>query len=499
MLTKDLPAETLSALLDALVAVNSAGELEETFAAIARSAAAVMRAEASSVILADRARDKQVFVAAVGDRADQLIGLEYEMGAGLSGKAMAARRPLAVDDVARDKAHYSRIDSTIAFETRSLIAAPLIHDGEVLGVVEVLNPIDAHHFTERDVQLAQIFANLAAMAFANARRLAQADRENVALKEVLHGHQRMIGDSPAMRRVFDLISKVAGANASVLLLGESGVGKELAAKMIHDDSPRGSRAFIPVNCAALPETLLESELFGHEAGAFTGATGRRMGRFELADGGTIFLDEIGEVSPAVQVKLLRVLQEKEFVRVGGTRTIGCDVRVIAATNRDLEARKNEGRFREDLYYRLDVFPITVPPLRQRREDIPALVDHFLSVLSKEMKIERPVVSDRATAALAGYHYPGNIRELRNILERACLLADGGVIEPGHLSLEQVAGAEAAPADDSEIDTLAAAEKALIVRALGECGWNQSRAARSLGISRDNLRYRIKKYGIRIPR
>jgi len=501
MLTKDLPAETLSALLDALVAVNGAGALEETFGAIARSAAAVMRAEASSVILADRARNRQVFVAAVGDRADQLMHLEYEMGAGLSGKAMAARHPLVVDDVAHDKAHYSEIDHTIAFHTRSLIAAPLVHNGEVLGVVEVINPIDADHFTRREVQLAEIFANLAAVAFANARRLDRVSRENAGLRQAMGGRGRMIGDSPAMRQVFELIDRVAGANASVLLLGESGVGKELAAWMIHDASPRAQRAFIPVNCAALPETLLESELFGHEAGAFTGATARRLGRFELADGGTIFLDEIGEVSPAVQVKLLRVLQEREFVRVGGTRTVGCDVRVIAATNRNLEGLKNEGRFREDLYYRLNVFPITIPPLRQRPEDIPALVEHFLSVLSEELKIDRPELTAEAAGALAGYHYPGNIRELRNILERACLLADGGVIQPGHLSLERPLGEEAPPpADDGpQPSSLAAAEKVLIIRALRASGWNQSRAARSLGISRDNLRYRVKKYGIEIPR
>ena len=502
MRTNDLPAETLSALLDALVAVNGAGALEETFGAIARAAAAVLRAEASSVILADRARNKQVFVAVVGDRADQLMGLEYEMGAGLSGKAMSARRPLVVDDVASDKAHYSEIDHTIAFKTRSLIAAPLMHDGEVLGVVEVLNPVDADRFSGRDVQLAEIFANLAAVAFANARRLERVSRENAGLRQAMRGRGRMIGDSPAMKEVFDLIARVTGANASVLLLGESGVGKELAAWMIHDKSPRAQRAFIPVNCAALPETLLESELFGHEAGAFTGATGRRLGRFELADGGTIFLDEIGEVSPAVQVKLLRVLQEREFVRVGGTRTVGCDVRVIAASNRDLEALKNAGRFREDLYYRLNVFPITIPPLRGRPEDIPALVEHFLAVLSEELKINRPELTTEAAAALAAYHYPGNIRELRNILERACLLADGGVIEPGHLSLERPTGEDdpASRADDGpQGSSLAAAEKVLIVRALRASGWNQSRAARSLGISRDNLRYRLKKYAIEIPR
>jgi transcriptional regulator with GAF, ATPase, and Fis domain len=305
-----------------------------------------------------------------------------------------------------------------------------------------------------------------------------------------------------MRGVLELIRRVAPSNATVLLLGESGVGKELAARAIHDNSHRGERAFIAVNCAALPETLLESELFGHEAGAFTGATGRRMGRFELADGGTIFLDEIGEIAPAIQVKLLRVLQEKEFVRVGGTRTIGCDVRVIAASNRDLQAEKDAGRFRDDLYYRLNVFPIVIPPLRERREDIPGLAEHFLDRLAGDMKIPRPRIAEPAMQALGNYLYPGNIRELQNVLERGCLLADEGLIEPRHLPAEIAGTAPIAPQPapgGAATSALASMEKKLILQALQDNDWNQSRAARSLGISRDNLRYRIKKYGINIPR
>ncbi|KKL62654.1 hypothetical protein LCGC14_2183050, partial [marine sediment metagenome] len=345
--------KTLSALLDALVAINAAGAMEETLGAIARAAAAVLRAEAASVIMVDPARGKQVFLAAVGDRAEQLIGVEYDLDEGLSGKAAASGKLQVYDDVANEEGHYHRIDERIAFRTRSLIAAPLIHEGEVLGVVEVINPVSGERFNERDRQLAQIFANMAAIAASNARHMDRMTRENTGLKDTLRRQGRMVGQSPAMEKAFDLIRRVAPSNASVLLLGESGVGKELAAQMVHENSPRKDRAFIPVNCAALPETLLESELFGHEEGAFTGATARRLGRFELADGGTIFLDEIGEISPAVQMRLLRVLQEKEFVRVGGVRTIGCDVRVIAATNRDLTARKDSGEFREDLFYRLN--------------------------------------------------------------------------------------------------------------------------------------------------
>ena len=492
--TGNLTPQMLSALVDASAAINSAQGLDETLQAVAAAAAAVMRAEATSVIMLDKARGKQVFRAAVGDHAQRLIGMEYEAGLGLSGQAIAAGKAQIHNDVAREKAHYKDFDSQLAFQTRSLIAAPLIHRGEVLGVVEVINPVSVERFDESDRELAQIFANLAAIAAANAQSYERVVRENRGYKEGLRPSTPMLGESPAMGQVTDLIARVSPANATVLLLGESGVGKELAARTIHDRSPRRDRPFIAVNCAALPETLLESELFGHELGAFTGATGKRLGRFELADGGTLFLDEIGEIAPSIQVKLLRVLQEKEFVRVGGTRTIGCDVRVIAASNRELNAMRQSGRFRDDLFYRLNVFPITIPPLRQRREDIPLLVDHFLQWLSGELKTPPARITDAALQALARYDFPGNIRELQNILERACLLSDTGVIDLSHLPAEIAVGPPSAPAG-SQLENM---ERALLLRALRENRWNQTRAAKSLGISRDNLRYRIKKYGIESP-
>jgi len=492
---KKLPRETLSALVEASAAINAAQGLDATLETIARAAAHVMQAEAASVIMLDKVRDRQVFRAAVGAGAEKLVGQEFAAAAGLSGQAVEARRPQIHDDVSREQAHYKQFDAMIDFETRSLIAAPLIHKRDALGVVEVINPLRAERFGEADLELAQIFANLAAIAVANARCFDHLAKENRGLKETLLGDSRMLGDSPAMGEVKDLISRVARSNATVLLLGDSGVGKELAAQTIHESSPRREAAFIPVNCAALPETLLESELFGHEAGAFTGATGRRLGRFELADEGTIFLDEIGDLAPSIQVKLLRVLQEKEFVRVGGAQTIACDVRVIAATNRDLEAERDAGRFRDDLYYRLNVFPIRLPPLRERREDIPALVEHFLVRLSAAMKIPRPTISDAAMTALTRYDFPGNIRELQNVLERACLLAEAGAIDVAHLPRE-ITGP---PDEPAAANTLAEVERALVVKALRENQYNQTRAAKALGVSRDNLRYRIKKYGIDIPK
>lgn len=500
--TRDFPPEALAALVDSSAAINSAQDLDQTLAAIARAAAAVMKAEASSVIMLDRTRNKQVFRAAVGDRSQQLIGVEYPIGAGISGEVMEAGEARIVNDVSKVQSHYKAIDNRVGFDTRSIIIAPLINKGQVLGVVEVLNPIQAHTFDHEDLQLATLFANLAAISAANAQLYHRLDRENRGLKATGRDDD-FIGISPAVREVKGLIRRVARSMATVLLLGETGTGKELAARMIHDNSDRCERSFIAVNCAALPEALLESELFGHEAGAFTGATSRKLGRFELADGGTIFLDEIGEIDRSTQVKLLRVLQEKEIVRVGGVETIACDVRILAATNRNLPEEMLAHRFREDLYYRLSVFPIEIPPLRHRVEDIPLLVEHFVRRLGGQFSQDPPEVSHEAMEALGRHSFPGNIRELQNILERACLLCcsmderpgQRRVIRPEHLPRELISAPERPVAGGS---ALAQGERVMIVEALEDNGWNQSAAARALGISRDNIRYRIRKYGIERP-
>jgi Nif-specific regulatory protein len=502
--TRHLPPEAMSALVDASAAINSALGLDETLGAIARAAASVMRAEAASVILLDEARDKQVFRAAVGDRADQLQGLAYDKDLGISGKVLLSGEAEIVNDVSKSRFHYPEIDALVAFETRSLIAAPLIHKGRNLGVVEVLNPVQSELFGEEDRQLCKVFANLAAIAMTNAQLYDRIQRENDQLKQTYQPAEQIVGISAAMENVRNLIRRVSRSTATVLLLGETGTGKEVAARMIHAESDRAEKPFVAINCAALPETLLESELFGHEAGAFTGAVERKLGRFELAEGGTLFLDEIAEVAPSIQVTLLRALQEREIVRVGGTETIGCDARIVAATNRDLAEEMRAHRFREDLYYRLNVFPIEIPPLRQRREDIPLLVDHFIRRVASEMKMPVPILSPEAMSALAQYDYPGNIRELQNILERACLLCcrmDGTwpqpqPIRPEHLPRE-LAG-EIQPGAPGQ-SALEASEKGMIVKALRESNWNQTKAAKALGITRDNIRYRIRKYEIEIPK
>ncbi len=326
-------------------------------------------------------------------------------------------------------------------------------------------------------------------------------RENTELKEQLRERYKfdeIVSTSHAMEEALNLAGRVAASNATVLLRGESGTGKELVAKAIHYHSPRANYPLIKVNCAALPETLLESELFGHEKGAFTGAASKRIGRFEAADTGTIFLDEIGELTPGMQVKLLRVLQEREFERIGGNQTIKVDVRVITATNRDIEKDIREGKFREDLYYRLNVVSVVIPPLRDRKEDIPALMEHFIKKYSGENKKASSGVATEARDRLMRYAYPGNVRELENFIERAVVLAKRGTITTADLPLHLQSGDDKAPAVPLKgrlNETLDTVERGLILEALKESDGIQTRAAEQLGISERVLRYKLKKYRI----
>jgi Nif-specific regulatory protein len=491
--TANLPPESAAALAEASAAINSTLDLPTVLDAIARSAAAVMRVEASSVLLLDKRRNRLVFAAAVGDAAHSLLGDEFDANLGIAGRVLAARKPEIVDDVSADPRHFKGIDRKSHFTTRGVVAAPMMHQDEAVGVVEVLNRIDGAPFGPSDIELIRLFANLAAMGARNAQQHETLRRENRALREAAPAGGQIVGASAAIRGVLNLCDRVASSNATVLLLGETGTGKEVFARYVHGASNRREKPFVAINCAALAETLLESELFGHEKGAFTGATGQKIGRFELADEGTLFLDEIGEISPSTQVKLLRVLQEREFVRVGGTRTVACDVRIIAATNRDLKKAMAAGSFREDLYYRLNVFPIHTPALRQRREDIPLLVEHFAVRSARDLGVAVPKVGDDVKAILTAHDWPGNVRELQNIVERAVLMCDGQELLRGHLPPE-IAGADRSPQTGTE-SSLWDYERAMIVNALNQHAWNQSAAARALGISRDNLRYRIRKYGI----
>ena len=310
---------------------------------------------------------------------------------------------------------------------------------------------------------------------------------------------KIIYRSPKMEGLINLAGRIANSRATVLIQGESGTGKELLARLIHNLSPRSGKPIIAVNCGALPESLLESELFGHEKGSFTGASVRRIGRFEEADGGTLFLDEIGEISPPVQVKLLRFLQEREFQRVGGNQTFHSDVRIISATNRDLEAKVREGVFREDLFYRLNVVVISMPPLRERKEDVPVLIEHFLRRYAAENGKNITGITSEAKDLLLKYDYPGNVRELENIIERAVVISRESVV-----SIEDLPFTEemVSPTDmgRKEVGLLRGSieeiERKLIIEAMGKAGDHQTKAAEILGISERMLRYKLKKYGMK---
>jgi len=335
--------------------------------------------------------------------------------------------------------------------------------------------------------------------------------ENTYLKQQLKARykfENIVGTSERMQKIFGLIDKVASTDSTVLILGESGTGKELVARALHYNSLRSSNAFVPVNCGAIPEELLESELFGHEKGAFTGAFRTRIGRFELASGGSIFLDEISEMSPNLQVKLLRVIQEREFERVGGVKTIRADVRIIAATNRNLEEEVAEGRFREDLYYRLNVIPVHLPPLRERTDDIPLLVKHFLEKYANGKSTRKVEFSKKALPALMRYRWPGNVRELENLVERMVVLSDSDLIDVADLPEKVLAGGTSASSviplidlPETGIDLSTAVnefERSIIVQALNKSNWVKNRAAKLLHVNRTTLVEKIKKQKLQKP-
>lgn len=328
-------------------------------------------------------------------------------------------------------------------------------------------------------------------------------KENLSLRKELkkkYSFEGIVGDSDAMENVYSLIEKVADSDSTVLVLGESGTGKELVARTIHYNSSRSDKPLVPINCGAIPESLLESELFGHEKGAFTGAYSARVGRFEMANGGTIFLDEIGDMSPTLQVKLLRVLQERQFERVGGTKTVKVDVRIVTATNQNLESAVAEKKFREDLYYRINVIPIIIPPLRERVGDVPLLVNHFLEVFSRKKGKKIEGISDEAMSLITGYHWPGNVRELENLVERLVILKKDGVINVSDLPEKFAPVKEKAamnpvfiPEEGINLDALVNEfENKLILRALEKSNGVKSKAAQLLQMNRTTLVEKMKK-------
>jgi Nif-specific regulatory protein len=459
-------------------------------------------------------RTKQLAIeAAHGLTREEIERGKYRIGEGVTGKVVERGEPMIIPDVGKEPLFLNKTKSRdVKRENISFLCVPIKVKGETLGVLSS-DRLFAQGALEEDVRVLAVVASLLGQNL-KIHQMISDEKEKLIeekheLTTELKGKYRLdnvVGESKCMVDVFKFVQRVAPARSTVMIRGESGTGKELIARAIHYNSPRAEAPFIKVSCAALPETLLESELFGHEKGSYTGATDMVKGRFELADGGTLFLDEIGDISPAIQVKLLRVLQERKFERVGGTKTISVDVRILCATNRNLEEAIAQGKFREDLYYRLNVVPIFLPPLRDRREDTPILIQHFLDKFNHENNAKFHL-SPEALARLAQYSWPGNVRELENTVERMCVMAKEDILGvedvPLPLALNAVraassensfasGGSAASLALEGTLDEL---EKKRVVEVMERCGWVQVRACKVLGVTARQLGYKLKKYKI----
>ncbi len=399
-------------------------------------------------------------------------------------------------DVAANEA-LRDVQSLAVSEVRSLVCVPLSVFDRVIGCIYLDSTTTANRFHEDHLQLMAAVAGVSAVALDNARRAQWLEQENQRLTTEIRQEQNLVGEGARMKEIFQFLARVGPTDSTVLIEGESGTGKELAARALHRHSHRSSKAFVAINCAAIPETLLESELFGYERGAFTGAAAQKKGKLEVADGGVVFLDEIGELAPTLQVKLLRVLQEREFERVGGTHPIKIDVRLIAATNRDLQEAVRKGEFRQDLYYRLAVVKLTMPPLRERREDIPMLTRHFVQKNAKRCKVKPKAVSREAMAALVNYEWPGNVRELENAVERALVMGSSEMILLEDLPeslLEQEAPEEIH--EGRYHASVKELKKQLIVNAVEQTRGNYVDAAAILGVHSNYLHRLIKNLGLK---
>jgi Nif-specific regulatory protein len=480
--------------------VNLQAGLSAVLVILARRCGAVRAAVA---LLDEHTRELQIRAGIGLSREGQTT--RYRLGEGVTGAVAETGEPIVVPEISRDPRFLYRAAGRQ--ERRgteySFVCVPILLHRRPVGTLSIELIFKPDREYERLLKFLKVVASMISQSV-RIHRLLETERqklvsENAQLRQELHGRydfSNLVGTSGPMRQMYEEMARVAATSTTVLIRGESGTGKELIASAIHYHSSRGKKPFIKVNCAALPETLVESELFGHERGAFTGAASRKKGRFELANGGTIFLDEIGELSPATQVKLLRVLQEREFERVGGTDPVRVDVRVVAATNRDLEKALTEGNFREDLYYRLNVFPIFIPPLRGRKADILPLADHFAEKYAREHGKTIKRISTTAIDQLARYPWPGNVRELENTIERAVLMADGEVIHGHHLPPTlQTAEATGTVVSASLGGAVATFERSLIEDALKTTRGNRSKAARLLSTTERIINYKVKKYGI----
>jgi Nif-specific regulatory protein len=450
-------------------------------------------AERGAVLLFDRADE---FSSAVAWDRVRGPGHPVRVSRTVVQRVRRDRVGVVVSDVSGDEA-FSQVQTLSELSVHSLLCVPLVISDTVLGAIYLDSRAPGEHFDESHLQVMTAVAGIASIALDNVRHWEQLRQENQELRVEVNLDHDMIGASPGMKDVFTFIRRAAPTDSTVLIEGESGTGKELVARAIHRNSPRSERPFVAINCAAITETLLESELFGHEKGAFTGAVSQKKGKMEAAEGGTLFLDEVSELAPSLQAKLLRVLQEREFERVGGTRPIKLDIRLIAATNRLLLEAVQGGTFRKDLYYRLNVVSVTMPPLRDRREDIPLLTDHFIAKASRKCKARTKPLSAEARTCLINYDWPGNIRELENAIERALVLGSTESILPDDLPEAVLeAGSPATESSGNYHGSIRERKKQLVLQALQQADSNYIEAANALGMHPNSLLRLIRTLGLK---
>src|SRR3989454_2370839 len=422
-------ARDFAVLMRISTAINSIRGVEALERRLLESIFEVVPAERGAVLLVGKGTEEIAGI--FGLEKDDVSGRAVKVSRTIVLRVLRERLSILCNDV-RDSEDFGTAQSLLAANVHSVLAVPLFFDARTLGVLYLDSSNAKGRFDEGHLDLLTAVAGIASVALENARRIEWVESENRRLARDAELSHSMVGEGPAMAAVLRFIAKVAPTDSSVLITGESGTGKEVVARAIHQNSPRASRPFVAINCAALAETLLESELFGHERGAFTGAVAQKKGRLEMAEGGAVFLDEVGELAPHLQAKLLRVLQEHEFERVGGTRSIKVDARVITATNRDLKEMTKTGGFREDLFYRINVVSLDMPPLRDRREDLPLLARYFAQKYGERCNRRVAGISAEAIECLMNYEWPGNVRELENAIERAVVLGSSDVIRPEEL-------------------------------------------------------------------
>ena len=493
--TEALPDQ--KSVIEIVSEMGSNLELDKALTAIMNSLGKALHAGASSLLLLDESGSTLHFKTCTGDKASEVKTFSLPIGEGIVGWVAKNGKPLLVSDAQHDPRHAKEIADKLDFPCQSIMAAPVRDGGRTIGAVEVINRTDGRPFDEHDLSYLMALSNLIGIALRNAKVHTRVQSENAELRQALEVQRPIIGNHPLMREALDLVRKMAPYDVTVLVTGESGTGKELIARAIHQLSSRAKGPFLPVNCSAVPDSLIESELFGHEKGAFTGAISERKGKFELADGGTLFLDEIGDMTLSAQSKVLRAIEERTFDRVGGSKHVTSNARIVAATNKDLRDQVEKSLFREDLYYRLNELCIPLPPLRNRTEDILPLADYFIQNFGRQFGKKIGGVANGARQLLQQYDWPGNVRELRNAMKTAVILADGVAICPEHLPLQIRSAARLRRRPRSESNgSLASAERDHILAILTEAEWNKTRAAGILDISRPTLDAKIKAFDLK---